>query len=196
MGSAPKSTPPSDMTTDEFIKWPGDGTSRKYQLVDGDVRAMSPASSTHGVIQATVAYLLRRHIEAHGLPCVVATEPPVIPRVGAKNNVRAPDLGVSCSKSADSEYALTDPVLLIEILSPSNKAETWTNVWAFTTIPSVMEIVVVNSTIIEAKLLTRLDDGSWPEMPKKLGKSSQMKLTSLDLKIALAKLYAGTKLAA
>jgi hypothetical protein len=36
----------------------------------------------------------------------------------------------------EEESALTDPVLLIEILSPSNQAETWANVWAYATIPS------------------------------------------------------------
>jgi len=30
------------MTLGEFLVWPGDGTAKRYELVDGVVRAMSP----------------------------------------------------------------------------------------------------------------------------------------------------------
>ncbi|SFK59646.1 hypothetical protein [Methylocapsa palsarum] len=38
---------------------------------------------------------------------------------------RIPDLAVTCSGYDAEESALANPVLLIEILSPSNQAETW-----------------------------------------------------------------------
>jgi Uma2 family endonuclease len=57
------------------------------------------------------------------------------------------------------------PVLIIEILSPSNWPETWTNVWAYTTIPSVREILIVHSTKIGVELLRRDAAGHWPEHP-------------------------------
>ena len=37
--------PPPTMTVADFLDWPGDGTGRKFQLVDGEVRAMSPGSN-------------------------------------------------------------------------------------------------------------------------------------------------------
>ena len=40
---------PHHMTVDEFIGWAGDG---RWELVDGEPRAMAPASATHGIIQA------------------------------------------------------------------------------------------------------------------------------------------------
>src|SRR5262245_8276192 len=43
--------PPPSMTVADFLAWPGDGTGRKFQLVDGEVRAMSPASAAHAMIQ-------------------------------------------------------------------------------------------------------------------------------------------------
>lgn len=33
------------MTADDFLAWPGDGTGRTFQLVDGEVRPVSPAST-------------------------------------------------------------------------------------------------------------------------------------------------------
>ena len=75
MGLAQRVTTP--MTVDEFRTW-ADRQPGRWELVDGQPRAMSPASSTHGFIQARAAYLVERHIEASGNPCRSATEPPVI----------------------------------------------------------------------------------------------------------------------
>jgi Uma2 family endonuclease len=80
--------------------------------------------------------------------------------------MRVPDLAVSCTPILPGDNALRDPVLPIEILSPSNRAETWSNVWSYTTIPSVREILILHSTRIGADLLRRGADGSWPERPQ------------------------------
>ena len=194
MASA-RSKPLPQMTADEFFEWPGDGSGRKFELVDGQLRAMSPASVTHGIIQAQLAYLLKKHLLGAGLPCVVVTEPPVVPRVSAHANVRVPDLGVSCARAPDAQRALVEPVLLIEILSPGNQSNTWTNVWAYATIPSVREILIVQSTRIEAKLLLRQADGTWPDTPVSIANDAQLILASIDMKVALPEFYAGTRLA-
>jgi Uma2 family endonuclease len=50
--------PLPSMTAADFLDWPGDGSGRKFQLVDGEVRAMSPGSATHGTIQMTLGRLI------------------------------------------------------------------------------------------------------------------------------------------
>jgi hypothetical protein len=54
--------------------------------------------------------------------------PGVVPHVQSSHNMRVPDLAVTCSDYETEEAELTDPVLIVEILSPSNQAETWANV--------------------------------------------------------------------
>jgi Uma2 family endonuclease len=136
-----------------------------WQLVDGVPQAMAPASPTHGQIQSEVARLIGNHLIATGSPCSVVVTPGVIPRVQADINMRIPDLAVTCTPALPTDQALRDPVLLIEILSPSNRAETWSNIWSYTTIPSVREILVLHSSGIGADLLHRDADGTWPERP-------------------------------
>ena len=46
---------PSRMTVEELLDWPGDRSGKKFELVDGEPRAMAPASVSHGIIQANVA---------------------------------------------------------------------------------------------------------------------------------------------
>lgn len=183
------------MTVADFLDWPGDGRAKRHQLVDGAVRAMAPASVTHGIIQATLAYLVtRRLIEAQS-PCRAITEPAVVPRLQANTNLRVPDLGVTCSPNEPGQLVVPDPVLLVEILSPGNEADTRENVWAYASIPSVREILIVHSTRIAAELLRRQSDGSWPKEPEDIGPSGTLRLESIDLTCPLTDLYARTHLA-
>ena len=195
---APPAPPeiPSRMTVAEFLEWAGsveDGT--RYQLIDGAPRAMAPASMTHGIVQSTAARLIGNHLAALRNGCRVITTPGVRPRVRAENNFRIPDLGVSCAPDHPGLRAVPDPVLLIEILSPSNEADTWQNVWAYTSLPSVHEILVLRVTEVAAELLRRGTDGHWPEQSLRIGASEDLVLESIGFRIALPDLYEGTHLA-
>ena len=184
---------PVRMTVAEFLAW-NPTTPQLWQLVDGEPQAMAPASRTHGAIQSELGSLIRNHLAESGSPCSIITTPGVIPHVQSDTNVRIPDLAVTCSGYDTEESALTDPVLLIEILSPSNQAETWANVWTYTTIPSVHEILVLKTASISAELLRRTPDGSWPEQPLILA-DGELALESIGFRIPLAAAYRTTRLA-
>ena len=183
------------MTVTEFLAWPADPTGATWQLIDGEPVAMAPASDTHGSIQAEIAALLRNHLLERGLPCRVVIEPGVSPRVRANWNVRVPDIAVTCRRGSLQQRLLTEPVLAIEILSPSNEAETWAAVWAYTTIPTVQEILVVRSLEIGAELLRRLPDGNWPDNPDRItGHGARVHLDSVDGEFSLGAFYRTTEL--
>ena len=193
--SAALKPPPSRMTVDEFLAWDsGDHSGRRWQLVDGEPVAMAPARQNHGAIQSEMAYLLISHLRERGSMCRVITEPGVIPRVGASDNWRIPDLGVTCEPPKDT-VAVEEPVLLIEILSPNNYAETRANVWAYTTLPSVQEILILNSVRIEAELLRRREDKTWPEQPDVVGAGAMLALASIGFASPLTAFYRTTSLA-
>jgi hypothetical protein len=84
--------------------------------------------------------------------------------------------------------------LIVEILSPSNVAETWANVWAYTTIPSVREIVVLRTVSIGAELLRRRPEGSWPSTPEAI-EAGDLILESIGFQAPLTALYRTTRLA-
>ncbi len=180
------------MTVEEFLVWDAPGPYR-WQLVDGEPQAMAPASRTHGVIQSELGALLRNHLLARSSPCSVVTAPGVVPRVQSRANFRIPDLAVTCTDYAMEEHALTDPVLMVEILSPSNRGETWANVWTYTTIPSVREILIVRSDAIGADLLRRQPDGTWPDTPETI-EGGELTLESIDFRVEISALYRTTRL--
>ncbi|MGH7122367.1 MAG: Uma2 family endonuclease [Acetobacteraceae bacterium] len=184
---------PVRMTVAEFLAWNPPG-GELWQLVDGEPQAMAPANRTHGAIQAELGHLISSHLAERESPCSVIVTPGVIPHVNADINMRVPDLAVTCSAYETEEAALADPVLVVEILSPSNQAETWANVWAYTTIPSVQEILVVKTAVIGAELLRRNSDGTWPKQPVRI-ESGDLTLASVDFQVPLRALYRTTRLA-
>jgi Uma2 family endonuclease len=186
---------PRSMTVAQFLDWPGDGSGRTFQLVDGELRAMSPGSATHATIQANLARVIGNVLVASGIGCRITTEPGVITRIRPDINMRVPDLGVTRTADAPGQQALPDPIALIEVLSPGIAADTWDNVWAYTTIPSVREIVVVHSTRMLADVLRRGTDGHWPAEPEEIGADDTLRLESIAVAFPLREAYAQTHLA-
>jgi Uma2 family endonuclease len=180
---------PTRMTVDEFLVWDSeDTTGRRWQLIDGEPVLMAPAADIHARIQAELIRLLGNHLLAAGSPCSVVGAPGIVPRVRANENFRVPDLGVTCAPPS-GEVMVPEPILLVEILSPSNEAKTWSNIWAYTTIPSVQEILAVRSTRMEVELLRRGADGNWPASPVIVRPPDALGLSSIGFETAVADLY-------
>ena len=180
---------PTRMTVDEFLVWDsGDVTGRRWQLIDGEPVLMAPAADVHGTIQAELVRLLGNHLLAVGSRCRVVDAPGIVPKVRANENFRVPDIGVTCAPPSGG-VMLPEPVLLIEILSPGNEPKTRANIWTYTTIPSVQEILAVRSTRMEVELFRRGADGNWPDSPVIVRPPDALELTSIGFATPVADLY-------
>ena len=185
--------PQTSMTAAQFMDWDGGGHLGKLELVHGEVRAMSPASGTPALIQANLAGLIWQHIRAKKLPCRVGTEAPVQPQMHANDNVRAPDLAVTCAPPSSSKI-FPDPVLIVEVMSPSNEKATWDSIYAMTTIPSLAEIVVVDSERVRVEVYRKGADGTWPLGGEVSEGGGNFRLTSISAEFPISEVYAGTHL--
>lgn len=185
---------PAPMTVEEFFAWDGGGHVGKLELIDGVVRGMAPPSATHSLIQANIARLIGNHLRANKSPCRVGTEAGVIPPMGSRNNARVPDLAVTCSPKLDS-LTFEDPILIVEIISPSNEDESWESVRAVALLSSVKEVLVVQSTEVRAELFRRLPNGDWPLEPLKYSTGESLRLETIGLQLPVAEVYEGTHLA-
>ncbi|MDX2289038.1 MAG: Uma2 family endonuclease [Hyphomicrobiaceae bacterium] len=187
---------PKLMTVEEFLDWDGGGHQGKMELVNGVVVAMSPASSTHGLIQANIAIAIGNHLRKTGRPCRVGSEQPISPTMGKRLNLRVPDVAVTCTPASDSK-TMEEPLLIAEVMSPSNEMDTWASIQAVAGLISLKEILVVQSTRVEAEVYRRRADGGWPDEPnvvvRELGGS--LRLESIDLDLALTEIYWQTHLA-
>ena len=187
---------PSLMTVDEFLVWPGDGTGRRAELIDGVIRMQDPASDAHGMVQSNLHFLISGHLRKSRPQCRIVITPGVAPRLRTKWNYREPELGVTCTPNRKGVHMLPDPILLIEVLSPSNARDTWSNIPLYATLPTVSEILIVDSSRVSAEVLRRQPDGTWPQEGEAVTPSGSIRLTSIGFEFPLAEAYAGTWLAA
>jgi Uma2 family endonuclease len=140
-------------------------------------------------LQARLATRLGNHLAARRPDCEVVITPGVQPRVHAAHNVREPDLAVGCGLRRT--HYLESPLLIAEILSPSNMLETREAVRACLTIPSLAEVLVLASEAIAAEVLRRDAAGTWPVEPIGLGPGDTLELACLGFACPLDELYAG-----
>jgi Uma2 family endonuclease len=189
--SALAKTSEDEMTVAEFHAF-AEATPGRWELVDGCPVAMAPTNRTHGAVQSELGRLIGNALLENGAPCSVITKPGVLPHIRADVNLRIPDLAVICGGYRTEQAALTEPVVLIEILSPHNKPHTWANVWAYTTIPSVKQIAVVQTEKIGAKLLRRLPDGAWPTQPEPI-EVGDFGFESIGVRFPIAAAYRTTR---
>lgn len=192
--SSPARKPKDLMTVDDFLSWDGGGHVGKIELIDGVPRLMAPASATHSVIQLNVGTAINVHLRNRKSACRAGTEAPVLPPLAKRINARAPDVVVTCSPISTSGV-FEAPVLIVEVLSPGNEAETWESIRALAPIPSLGEILVLSSTAIEGQVFRRLADGAWQAEAERYGPGSTLRLASIDLDLPMADVYTGTHLA-
>lgn len=183
------------MTADQFMDWDGGGLLGKLELVNGEVRAISPASGTHSLIQANLAGLIWAHLRANELPCRIGTEAPVQPNFNSNDNVRAPELAVTCAPPSKSKL-FPAPVLVVEVLSPGNQKDTWETVYALSTIPELAEVAVIDSERIAFWVLKRDANGHWPRERGEpvTDASATLRFDSIGASFALSEVYMGTHL--
>lgn len=184
---------PPYMTVDEFLAWDGGGHQGKLELVDGIVRARGPANVIHGLLQTNITCL----VGAHNRPrnrARAAISPPVSPRLRSMDNVRYPDFGVT-EGPISAAFLFPDPLLLADIIWEEDVEETRNNIWAYATIPSLREILIIHSTAIRAEVFRRGADGAWPERAEIIEAGGMLRLASIEAEFPMAEVYWGTYLA-
>lgn len=182
------------MTVSEFRRW-ADRQSGKWELVDGYPRAMTLPSSAHSLIQIRAGFLIETHLQAIRSPCRAMTEAAVIPTSFRRNNARAADLAITCVPPERDGWEINDPVFILEVLSPSNERDTRDNVWAYMTIPSVRQILLLHSLAIRGEMLERTPGGAWPEEAIPLTPDDTVRIEAIRFACSLSEFYARTALA-
>jgi Uma2 family endonuclease len=107
------------MTADEFIAWAMTRPEGEhYELANGEIVAMAAERSAHGLIKAWLAHRLIELVSAAGLPCDVYVADMSV-RI-EDDTVYEPDILVRCgARLAPNTIEVTDPVIVIEVRSPS-----------------------------------------------------------------------------
>ena len=140
------------MTSSEFIAWameqPETG---HYELVAGEVVAMAPERSAHALTKAQIWRRMAEAVEALGLACQVYPDGMAVEV--DEHTVYEPDALVRCGAPLPTDaIKLNDPVIIVEVLSPSTRArDAGAKLEDYFRLPSLRHYLIVkteNRTII------------------------------------------------
>ena len=176
------------MTFEELLHW-DDGTDTRYELIDGFPVAMAPPAEAHRILalrlgsQADAALAGRR-------PCNAQIEPGVV-RSECADSYYVPDIAVTCEPNEPGRQAMVDPILIVEILSPSTeRTDRRLKLSAYQTIESVREIMLIDADSHHAELYRRPENDHW-RIQLVRGAGATLFLASVDLRIPMSELYEG-----
>ncbi len=119
------STATRPTTADELLHMPDDGF--RYELVEGELRKMTPAGSEHGFLSNEISWRLTDHVRRHSFGQVFGAETGF--RIDHNpDTVLAPDTSFIRKERIQAigipkEYFPEAPALVVEIISPSDTAE-------------------------------------------------------------------------
>jgi Uma2 family endonuclease len=169
-------------TLEEFLAF-DDGTDTSYQLFEGRIVAMNPPLRGHGTLVARLTALVSGQLK---LPCEVVAGAGIVP-VNRRHSWYKADLIVTCTPGDPKDPFVAEPVLVVEVLSPTTSATDFSRKLPdYQQIPSMRDILLVSSLERLIRHWRRDPDG-WLEDAHR--GSATLRLSGLPVAIALPDLY-------
>lgn len=163
----------------------------KSEYYDGEIYLMSGGTIAHGLIGANMARHLGNALDDRDCS-VFGGEVKV--RIESANAFVYPDAMVVCGdEERFNDLALTNPILVVEVLSESTAAWNYTDKFRlYQMLPSLEEYVLIEQKKPQVDVFRRNDDGLWFLEGYK-GLEAMVELKSLGVEIALKDIYRRVK---
>ncbi len=173
------------MTVEEFLVWE-DGTDTRYELIGGEPVAMAPPAVAHGALAMAVGIQIGTRLRP---PCRVVSEAGI--RIDERDDTYfQADVAVTCQPLKPGMVPVPNPTILVEILSPSTaEHDRGRKLAIYREIPSVQEILLLDSTRCRAELWHREDEQSW--VVRDIIGGGTLRFASVGIEIPMAALYEG-----
>ncbi len=154
----------------------------KHELVGGQAYAMVGVSKAHNVIAGRLYAALLSHLKR---PCqAYITDVKV--RVG--DDFYYPDVVVTCERFDPKAYFITEPVLIVEVLSDSTeRTDRHEKRLAYQRLESLKEYVLVAQDRMKVEVYRRTDGNDWEI--ERFDEGDELRLESVDLKAPMTDFY-------
>jgi Uma2 family endonuclease len=170
---------------------------KKYEYHDGYIQAMAGGTLNHGLICGNVFGELRSALKAQSRDCRAMTSEIKL-YIAAENCFLYPDAMVVCgdiAKAAATENAVTNPVLIVEVLSKTTASyDRGDKFHLYRQIASLQEYVLIEQDKAQAEVYQR-QAGLW-KITRITGLEQHLYLHSIGVEIPLANLYEDVEFAA
>jgi len=177
-------------TLEEYLELEQSTDEIRYEFYDGEVRAMAGASNEHDKIQSNIHFFLR--LKLRGCKCRAFLADMRV-KVPAFPPYRYPDLSVLCGE-AKFEYIgkqqmLSNPDLIVEILSPSTEAfDRGSKFTYYKSIESFSEYLFVSTEHPNIAQFIKQTDDSWKHLEFN-DLNAKVRIESLECEIEMGEIY-------
>jgi Uma2 family endonuclease len=147
------------MSRDEYRAWTERQPAGRFERVNGVVVAMAPERASHNRRKALAWQVLRQAVQTARLSCEVYTDGMT---VEVEEGDYEPNAVVHCGdKLPDEAVAVPDPLIIVEVLSPSTSAtdRAW-KLQEYFRLPSLRHYLIVWADKQQVAHHRRDDDGS------------------------------------
>jgi Uma2 family endonuclease len=174
------------MTADEFILWAESQNEGRYELVAGEVVSMAPERSRHALVKARVWRALDDAVRTAQLAC--STYPDGMTVVIDERTVYEPDALVRCGEPLDDDAVrIIDPVIIVEVLSPSSRArDAGAKLADYVRLPSLRHYLLIDAKTC-AVVHHRIEGGG--RIETRVLRDGSLDLDPPGLTIAIADLF-------
>jgi Uma2 family endonuclease len=175
------------MSVEEYVAFDR-SDERKWEYVNGEAFAMAGSSPRHGAIVTNLVVALAGKLR--GAPCFPLVDGQKV-ETAATRAFHYPDITVVCGKpryGAKDEHALTNPTILVEVLSPTTADyDRGAKFDHYKTIPELREYVVVFAEERRVEHRKRVGQAQWLTTDLIAG---EIALESAGIALSLDEIYA------
>ncbi len=163
-------------------------------LADGTVVAMAGATKEHITVNVNLIGEIGAQLKGSAYRVYNSD---MRTRVPNTNAYRYPDLSVACEPEFENDVldVLLNPIVLVEIASPSTEAIDRSRKWnQYRVLPSLQDYILISPTRVEVEQRHRADDGEhwWIRVLESL--EDELILDSINCRVRLADIYDGIEL--
>jgi Uma2 family endonuclease len=160
----------------------------KHEFLDGQIYLMAGGSPEHSSMAMRVGIALG--VQLRGRRCSVYNSDARV-RVVATGLDTYPDVSVACGaeeRDVEDRFALTNPVVLVEVLSPSTEAyDRGEKVDHYKRIVSLREIVLVSHGEALIEVIRRGEEDDWTHQAFVAGQIAELR--SIDCTLDVDEVY-------
>ena len=174
------------MSLEEFLAWEREQPER-YEY-DGEViKMMTGGSLDHSTIASNLWTALRDQLRRSACRAFRGDT-----KVIANNSLRYPDVSVTCTLVRGNDDIVLEPVLVIEVVSPSTEREDrGRKKFDYFATPSILQYAIIEQDERRIDLYTRAGDRWTNEI---IAGEGVLKLSSIGVEVSLAAIYEDTEL--
>lgn len=179
--------PLQKMSLIDFLIWE-ENQPERHEFFRGETFAMVGGTARHNRVILNLASRIGDHLD--GTPCQVFAEGM---KVQIAEGILYPDVMVTCGKSqAGDEQSITDPKLIIEVLSPSTRGYDKRDKFIlYRTLASLREYALIDPAKRQVEVFTLAEGGGWTLIDQTT--ADALTLASIDCKLPMELVFKGVE---